>query len=95
MFKYDSISEIVKEAESRGVRISDFVLEEQAETCECSKEELYKKMLKSFRIMEMSVEDGIKEDTRSVSGLTGGSAWKMKKELMQGRIYAVISSVRL
>lgn len=84
MFKYDSISEIVKEAELRGVRISDFVLEEQAEACECTKEELYKKMLKSFRIMEMSIEDGIKEDTRSVSGLTGGSAWKMKKRVDAG-----------
>ncbi|MCD8036397.1 MAG: L-serine ammonia-lyase, iron-sulfur-dependent, subunit alpha [Clostridiales bacterium] len=85
MLKYDSISELVSEAEKRGVRISDIVLEEQAAAGETTELALYKKMLKSFRIMQTSIEDGMEKDSRSVSGLTGGSAWKMKQQVDAGK----------
>ncbi len=85
MFKYDSISELVSSAEKRGLRISDIVLEEQAESCETTRDVLYKKMLRSFRIMQTSIEDGMEKDSRSVSGLTGGSAWKMKQQTEAGK----------
>ena len=86
MFKYDAVSELVAEAERSGKKISELVLDDQAAVCETSKEKLYKKMFKSFRIMQSSVEDGMEEDTRSVSGLTGGSAWKMKQQVDAGKI---------
>ena len=85
MFKYDAVSEVVAEAERSGKKISELVLDDQAAVCETSKEKLYKKMFKSFRIMQSSVEDGMEEDTRSVSGLTGGSAWKMKQQVDAGK----------
>ena len=85
MFKYDAVSELVAEAERSGKKISELVLDDQAAVCETSKEKLYKKMFKSFRIMQSSVEDGMEEDTRSVSGLTGGSAWKMKQQVDAGK----------
>ncbi len=85
MFKYDAVSELVSEAERSGKKISELILDDQAAVCETSKEKLYKKMFKSFRIMQSSVEDGMEEDTRSVSGLTGGSAWKMKQQVNAGK----------
>ena len=85
MFKYDTISELVAEAEKQGKKISELVLEDQAAACETTKEEMYKRMFKSFRIMQTSVDDGLEEDTRSVSGLTGGSAWKMKRQVDAGK----------
>ena len=85
MFKYDAVSELVAKAERSGKKISELVLDDQAAVCETSKEKLYKKMFKSFRIMQSSVEDGMEEDTRSVSGLTGGSAWKMKQQVDAGK----------
>lgn len=85
MFKYDAVSELVAEAERSGKKISELVLDDQAAVCETSKKKLYKKMFKSFRIMQSSVEDGMEEDTRSVSGLTGGSAWKMKQQVDAGK----------
>ena len=85
MFKYDAVSELVAEAERSGKKISELVLDDQAAVCETSKEKLYKKMFKSFRIMQSSVEDGMEEDTRSVSGLTGGSAGKMKQQVDAGK----------
>lgn len=85
MFKYDTISELVAEAEKQGKKISELVLEDQTAACETTKEEMYKRMFKSFRIMQTSVDDGLEEDTRSVSGLTGGSAWKMKQQVDAGK----------
>ena len=71
MFKYDAVSELVAEAERSGKKISELVLDDQAAVCETSKEKLYKKMFKSFRIMQSYVKDGMEEDPSSVSGLTG------------------------
>ena len=45
---------------------------------------MYERMLNSFKIMQMSIENGMEKDTRSVSGLTGGSAWKMKQRVDSG-----------
>ncbi|GFI61046.1 L-serine dehydratase, alpha chain [Clostridiales bacterium] len=85
MLKYDSISELVAEAGKGRQRISDIVLEDQALACEMSKENMYKRMYKAFRIMQTSIDDGLMEDTRSVSGLTGGSAIKMKRQVDAGK----------
>lgn len=85
MFKYDTISELVAAAEESGKKISELVLEDQAAACETTKEAMYKRMFKSFRIMQTSVDDGLEEGTRSVSGLTGGSAWKMKQQVDEGK----------
>ncbi len=85
MFKYDSVADLVAEAQRREKNISEIVIEEQAETCETTREQLYKKMLKSFKIMQTSIDDGMEKDTRSVSGLTGGSAWKMKQQVESGK----------
>lgn len=85
MFKYDSIADLVNAAEKENVRISDLVIKEQAEARECSVEEMYNKMYKSFKVMIEAVEKGIVKDSRSVSGLTGGSAWKMREQVAAGK----------
>lgn len=84
MFKYDSVADLIAEAQKRGKNISDIVIEEQAEACETTEEKMYERMLNSFKIMQMSIENGMEKDTRSVSGLTGGSAWKMKQRVDSG-----------
>ena len=85
MFKYDLIADLVSAAEKENVRISDLVIKEQAEARECSVEEMYNKMYKSFKVMIEAVEKGIVKDSRSVSGLTGGSAWKMREQVAAGK----------
>lgn len=85
MFKYDSIADLVSAAEKENVRISDLVIKEQAEARECSVEKMYNKMHKSFKVMIEAVEKGIVKDSRSVSGLTGGSAWKMREQVAAGK----------
>lgn len=85
MLKYNSIRELVEEAEKNKKKISEIVIKDQAEAGESTEDDLYRNMLKSFKIMQISVEKGVEKDTRSVSGLTGGSAWKMKQQVEAGK----------
>ena len=78
MLKYDSIGELVREAEQKGVKISELVLSDQAAAMEVTELELYEKMEIDFFVMADSVREGQKEEQRSMSGLTGGEGWKMK-----------------
>ena len=78
MLKYESIDELVREAEQRGVKISELVLADQAEAMEMSTLELYEKMEIDFFVMVNSVQEGQREDQKSMSGLTGGEGFKMK-----------------
>ena len=81
MLKYETIAELVSEAEKRNIKISELVLEDQAKSMEKNSAELYEKMQKNFHIMIDSVKDGEKENQRSMSGLTGGEGFKMNSYL--------------
>ena len=78
VLKYESIQELVTEAERREMRISELVMKDQAEAMERSELEIYEKMEVDFQVMVASVEAGQRKEQRSMSGLTGGEGWKMK-----------------
>ena len=79
MLKYESVSELVKAAEQRGVRISEIVLEDQAEAMEIPPIELFEKMEIDLHVMAESAKTGARKDQRSMSGLTGGEGWRMQE----------------
>ncbi len=79
MLKYDSIEKLVLEAEEKGVTISRLVLEDQAQAMEITPEKLYEEMKERFAIMKESVQEGLKKDQRSKSGLTGGEGYQMMR----------------
>lgn len=78
MLKYESIAELVSEAERQGVRISELVLKDQARAMEKTELEVYEQMELDFQVMVYAVEAGLKKDQRSMSGLTGGEGFAMK-----------------
>ncbi len=82
MLKYESIQELVEEAEKRNVRISQLVLEDQAISMEKSELEIYEKMEMSFQIMRESVQAGMDKEQKSTSGLTGGEGFLMNQYAM-------------
>ena len=84
MLKYESIAEIVNEAQSRGCKISQLILQDQAEVMETPAMELYEKMELDFIVMTESVKNGQKREQRSMSGLTGGEGYKMKAYAEKG-----------
>ena len=77
MLKYESISELVQEAEKRQISISRLVLEDQASALELKELELYEKMEIDLQVMVQSAEAGAKKDQVSMSGLTGGDGCRM------------------
>ncbi|MBR4344248.1 MAG: L-serine ammonia-lyase, iron-sulfur-dependent, subunit alpha [Lachnospiraceae bacterium] len=77
MFKYDSISELVKAAEAAHEKISTLVLKDHAESMEKTELEVYEKMEVDYMVMRGSVEEGLKKDLKSMSGLTGGEGYLM------------------
>ena len=77
MLKYESVSELVQEAEARGRRISEIVLEDQAEAMECTALELYEKMEIDLHVMYESAKAGAEKGQKSMSGLTGGEGFRM------------------
>lgn len=81
---YTSIQEIVEKAESRGIKISEMVLEDQAGAGEKTALEVYEDMELRFEIMCNSVRMGMDRDLRSNSGLTGGEGWKMQSYASSG-----------
>ena len=84
MLKYESIAELVRAAEEKGVKISELVLEDQAEALEATPLELYEKMEIDFMVMADSVKAGQEKDQRSMSGLTGGEGYRMKAYAEKG-----------
>ena len=72
MLKYESIAELVSEAEKQGIRISELILKDQAETLGVTELETFETMELEFQVMLNSVQAGQKKDQRSMSGLTGG-----------------------
>lgn len=77
MLKYESIDEIVKEAEKQNMKISQLILEDQAKAIDESKDAIYARMEESFDVMLEAVKYGMKKDIQSTSGLTKGDAYKM------------------
>ena len=77
MLTYESIAELVREAEARQVKISRLVLEDQAQSMEKPEAELLQKMERDFDVMVSSVEAGREKGLKSMSGLTGGEGYRM------------------
>lgn len=86
MLKYESVSELVAEAEKRNIKISELVLEDQAKSMEKKPLELYEKMEISFEVMKDSINEGMKKDQKSMSGLTGGEGYLMNEYAATGGI---------
>lgn len=83
--KYNSVEELVTAALSSNKKISELVLNQQADDMEISLEDIYSTMENRFEVMRQSVLNGMDETLRSASGLSGGAAAKLKKAVDEGK----------
>ena len=67
MLKYESIAELVSEAEKQGIRISEMVMKDQAEAMETTELETFEKMELDFQVMVNSVHAGLQKDQRALA----------------------------
>ena len=84
-FNYHSLSSLIQASVQEGWTISRLVLAQQAAQMEQTEEALYRKMEKTYRVMAASIEPGCRKNLRSTSGLTGGSAYKMRQVSEAGK----------
>lgn len=62
----------------RGVKISEIMIEREMFVTGRSRDEILTQMKESLSIMKNAINKGLKEDIKSVSGLIGGDAKKLK-----------------
>ena len=84
-FNYSSVASIVAAAEKSGLPISAIVLRQQAEQMEQTEESVYEHMRKNYQVMTECIDPGCNKDLKSTSGLTGGSAYKMRRISESGK----------
>ncbi|MGI5977238.1 MAG: L-serine ammonia-lyase, iron-sulfur-dependent, subunit alpha [Candidatus Limivicinus sp.] len=84
-FDYSSLASVAEAAEAERTTISALVLAQQAQQLEISEEEAFKRMAENFKVMSECIEPGCDPKLRSSSGLTGGSAYKMREASESGR----------
>lgn len=75
---FRTIAELVELAETNGLPISEVMIQQESEMTNRSRKEIFAEMGKSLDVMCEAVEQGLNEDTRSHSGLTGGDARKIQ-----------------
>ena len=83
--KYDSVAALIAAAEKAGEPLSALVLRQQAVQLEKTEQEVFDQMAETYKVMAACIEPGCAEDLRSTSGLTGGSAFKMRKAVENGK----------
>lgn len=89
MLKYLSLNDMAKEAEDKGIKLSELILEDQASVLETTVEQLTKTLDADLAVMENSAKFGGQKDLKSNSGLTGGDGYRMmeyseKSETLSG-----------
>ena len=85
MLAYESVDELVRSAEASGETISAVVLRDQAMSMDRSELEVYEKMELDFTVMRSAVDEGMKKELRSMSGLTGGEGYRMGEYAGSGK----------
>lgn len=103
--KYKNIEMLLDLCKVHNLKISEVAIKNTSKSMEISEEEVYSKMLDNLNIMKQSIKDGLKENLKSVSGLTGGGAFKLKKvvddkknitgSLMGEIIYSALSTAEV
>lgn len=78
MSEFHTGEELLKLCQEKRKMISEIVIENEMELTQQSKEEILSKMQKNLQVMRSSVKKGLEEDARSVSGMIGGEAKRMR-----------------
>lgn len=86
MITYKSVQELVDVAVSRGKRLCELILEDQAARSGRTEVELYQDMKSRLDVMKESLAKGTSGENPSLSGLVGKNAHLMQDALAQGKL---------
>ncbi|MBU9712478.1 L-serine ammonia-lyase, iron-sulfur-dependent, subunit alpha [Evansella tamaricis] len=88
---FRNVEELVSIAEKKEIPISEVMILQEMEHHDRSRRDIFSQMERNLDVMEKAVERGIKEQVKSVSGLTGGDGKKLfeyiqKNETLSGTL---------
>ncbi|PLT34248.1 L-serine ammonia-lyase, iron-sulfur-dependent, subunit alpha [Bacillus sp. V5-8f] len=80
---FRNVAELVELAESKNVKISQIMIEQEMEVSAKTREEIFSQMETNLNVMEKAVERGLR-GVKSHSGLTGGDAVLLQEYIRKG-----------
>ncbi|HSH44693.1 MAG TPA: L-serine ammonia-lyase, iron-sulfur-dependent, subunit alpha [Longimicrobiales bacterium] len=89
-----SIEALLADARDSDQRLPDIVLREEVRESGRTEEEIRDRIRKTLRVMRNAIDEGLKGDVRSPSGLTGGRAARLFSDgprLMGSRVTEILS----
>lgn len=85
MENFNTIEELIKIAEKNNISLAQVVINREKDLSEKTESEVRANMKKTLQVMRESIEKGLTEDLKSMSGLTGGDAKKVEKARKDGK----------
>src|SRR6056297_271614 len=85
MEDFHKIEELIEIAEKNEITLAQVVINREKDLTEKTEAEVRDKMRYSLQVMRESIEKGLNEDVKSMSGLTGGDAKKVEKARKEGK----------
>jgi len=85
MIQIESMEQLETMAQENGIRISDAVIQWQAEQKECTPEEVVEQMAMNYQVMKEAARQGSQEMVISASGLTGNDGYRMQEHIRSGK----------
>ena len=92
MIQFNTVAELVKLAEEKELPIHDIVIAREMHDTQRPKQAILNEMQHNWEVMQASIERGIENEERSVSGLTGGDAEKIYEHREGGYLGAAALS---
>jgi L-serine dehydratase len=89
-----SIEALIRESEESGRPLPQVVLETEAEETGTAPEEIRARIARTLTVMRSAIEEGLKGEVRSPSGMTGGRArrlWENGPRLLGARVTATLA----
>lgn len=74
---FESLQEMVNEAESTQKSLAEVVIATEMETSNLSLAEVREKMEKRLHVMKQSAQEGLDRPIKSISGISGGASFKL------------------
>ena len=85
MEDFHKIEELIEIAEKNEITLAQVVINREKDLTEKTEAEVRDQMRYSLQVMRESIEKGLNEDVKSMSGLTGGDAKKVEKARKEGK----------
>ena len=83
---FRTVAELVELAESKGMPISEIMIQKEMDTFNKSRQEVFEQMAGNLDVMEKAVRKGLNEQMKSHSGLTGGDAMKIRTYMTEAPV---------